>query len=1536
MPRAAKIVLGVVAGLVALVVIGMLVLTQTPVGREYVRERTLAILDGIVHGQVRIGGMSGNLLSGVTLHDFSIADTAGNPLVVAERAEADYSIGALLRKRIVLNSLTLTRPLIVLDKPPAVGGRDADWNFQSIFPGDTTDAPSDTTVGFGDYILLRDVRIVGGRFVVRTPWEPSDQLTAAARDSAIAEALGGGSRSMIVRHPAGFQKVMEFREVDAVLPVALLVHPTDPGRIAVTELAMEALPFRPPSVVVRDLEGSFAFGGDSLWWDDALATLAGSRISGSGSYVFEPGDVTLRLKGAPVALADLRWLYPRLPSDGGGSLDFVMTMREHGPDNDADDLQEYVARGAQLRTGDATVRGDFAITLGDSVWRIHDTDLRVASFDTRLAEQLVPGLAFPTRGAIGGRAALTGNLAGMVVDADLAFDPVAGAPSALTARGELGWSGSVFSARELFVRAHPVSLDLVDTFVADFPLDGVVTGTATVNGSTATRLAARADLRHVLGGRTSGVVGRGTVRLAGRDTWVDVDARLAPLSLVTVDALIPIDARLQGEVAGPVRVTGSLERLVVHSSLDVTGGGAISVDGWARLAGGPVAYDFGSEMRLFNVQRVVRGMPATSVTARATARGEGTDPATMRAAYALDLEASMLDSVDIDSSRVRVTIADGLARVDTIDLRGERTLIGAAGTFGLAPGRSGTLRYRVAVDSLSAFARWIPTDTGVVAPRPGALARATERAREDSAELAQITAVERAATGAPPPAAQVDTPAVVRRDSIAGSLYTVGRVSGGLGGFDMSGRLAAEDVLYNGNVVDAARVEYAWLGARTRASRIVAAADLDSLFAFGFALDSAAVRFAYARGDGTAALLVNQEEGLQYALNADFSLRTERNEVRLNRMQLRFDERTWASTGPGAVRWGARGIEIEQIELRSDPVGRIYVDGLLPTEGAADLEVAVDNFDVGDVMALLQADIELDGQVSLEARLAGARDALTFRGAAGIVQGSYEEQPLPELHGAFSYDARRLTSRIEAMREGGTAFAVLDGSVPLALALDGAPDGIFARGPLELELRADSLPLGLIGTVTDVLANVDGRAAGRVVVRGTWRTPRIVGAMSLAGGRARIVPAGIDLDRVAGVIRLLRDTVVVDSLVAWSGGRIRVAGGVDITSLREPGFDLTLAARDAHVLDNDRGDVVASADLTLDGSFDAPVLEGTATVEEGVVYIPKSDDKEVISTDDPDLFNVADTALLANEQLIPSKNAFLENLVADVRVHVGRDVWVRSPEANVEVYGDVAVRMERARDRLQLDGVISTERGTYEFLSKRFDIARGSAIFTNTTELNPLLQATGEYRVPQAGREALTIRVVIGGTLERPKLTLESDALPPIPQSELISYLAFGRESSSLLPSVSSAGGGGSEATGNLATQAAGLAANQVGGMALGIMVDDLEGDAARSLGLDVLNITPAGVGTILDVRTFIESTRIEAGRYVNRSTFVQAQAQPSRDLFTGKQIPGLLVDRRLGGGSFLRASLEQRYVLRPPTLGTWENQASMALGLFLIREWRF
>jgi translocation and assembly module TamB len=261
--------------------------------------------------------------------------------------------------------------------------------------------------------------------------------------------------------------------------------------------------------------------------------------------------------------------------------------------------------------------------------------------------------------------------------------------------------------------------------------------------------------------------------------------------------------------------------------------------------------------------------------------------------------------------------------------------------------------------------------------------------------------------------------------------------------------------------------------------------------------------------------------------------------------------------------------------------------------------------------------------------------------------------------------------------------------------------------------------------------------------------------------------------------------------------------------------------------------------------------------------------------------------------------------------------------------GDLAIHVNRAKQALIFDGVLLSERGEYRFLTKRFEIKRGSATFINTQELNPTLQVTGAYEVRLPSREAINVTIAIGGTLRNPRISLSSDAQPPIPQSDLLSYLAFGRSSSSLLQ-LEAAGVGSSN---NLIGAGAALATQQLAGVALGVMADQAAGEAARSIGADVFNITPADVQT--DVGGFLRGTEIEFGKYIKSHSFIGIQVRPDPQAL---KRPGIYYEHRFGGlrGYRLETSLEPRFVLREPSLALQTPVTTSVLGMFLIREWRF
>jgi autotransporter translocation and assembly factor TamB len=280
---------------------------------------------------------------------------------------------------------------------------------------------------------------------------------------------------------------------------------------------------------------------------------------------------------------------------------------------------------------------------------------------------------------------------------------------------------------------------------------------------------------------------------------------------------------------------------------------------------------------------------------------------------------------------------------------------------------------------------------------------------------------------------------------------------------------------------------------------------------------------------------------------------------------------------------------------------------------------------------------------------------------------------------------------------------------------------------------------------------------------------------------------------------------------------------------------------------------------------------------------------------------------------------------------VDRDVFVRSRDANIEVYsdGDLVIHVNRAKESLTLDGVLLSERGEYRFLTKQFAIKRGSATFYNIGELNPTLQITGAYEVRLPSREAINVSITIGGTLLKPRISLQSDAQPPIPQSDLLSYLAFGRSSSSLLQ-LEASGVGSSN---NLIGAGAALATKQLAAVALGVVADQAAGEAARSLGADVFNITPADVQT--DVGGFLRGTQVEFGKYIKSPTFIGFQFRPDPQAL---KRPGIFLQHRFSGlkGYRLETSFEPRFLLREPSLALQQPTTTSVLGLFLIREWRY
>lgn len=1560
----------VVAALVALVAAAVFVLTTTPWGHERVRRMALHALRGPVHGDVHIGGVGGSLLHHVVLSDVSITDADGAPFVSARRLELEYHLADVLHKRLDFHDVLLDHPVVVL-----VQAQDGEWNYTRIFRG--SDSPSDTTQrGFGSWIAMTGVRVVDGDLTVRSPWHPDSGLTGLARDSAIQTALGANARVAVAAVPGGFEKTIAVHALTTTIAALRLADPAHPVRVArVTSLSADLAVFRPPDAIVRDLAGTLYFTGDSLWMPQAAVVLPSSRIDGRASYAIASGDLDLRLRAGPVTVGDMRFIEPRLPLDGTVTADVTTRWRGRS--------QQYVARDLVARIGTARITGQLGITVGDSL-SMHDTDLRFSGIDTRLIERLRPGLALPRQGVASGHAVVAGGASGLRLDAELTFDDRADGQSHLTAVGEIGMDGRGYRARHLALTLAPLQVALGQIAMPSLPIGGTVTGTATIDGSTSDSMIAHADLEHHMGDAYSHLVADGDVTFAPkpaappadlprtrpiagpdrsgvrgaaprgasahetaaatrfRPDRMNVTATLTPIDLAVLGRFMP-SAKLAGHAAGDVRITGEMRDLVVHARLGVVGApdsAGLTVDGHVDLASSTIGYDLAATTHLFDAHSVSLVAPHTALTATASARGHGTTAETMSAEFAADIHASVFDSVDVDSAHLRATIGDGQVHVDSAHVRALATTADVAGAFGLTAGQSGALTYRVTADSLAAFRRFLPTDSVAVAPRPGVVAEAVARARADSAHDADTTEIQRAIAGGVPPALAVDTPRALRRDSLAGHAVATGTVTGNIKRFDLTGDLIADSVIAWGNAARRAFATYQWTDAPALTAPAAATVRIDTATIAGFALDGLDAQVTYRKPDGTLRLAVRQSPSRDFAANSRFRYTPTVAEVEYDSLNLRIDTTIWRAPHPASVSWGSNGITAHSVELTGGHAAHITVDGFLPTHAGPDvgLHAVVQNLELADLAALAQQDLPIRGLLSLHADLLGDTHHPRLRGRLSVSSGTIHEFPLPNIYVSYQYDTTLLQLRAELAPKGAPSapFAVATADVPIDLAL-GVTGSRLPDRPLRADVHLDSLPLDIIPQFTPAVRDVGGRLTGQISVGGTVRKPEPRGTLTLDGGSTTIVSTGTLLRDATARIRMTRDSVVIDSLVATTpstGGHLQVTGSLDLSDPDVPVLNVTTSARNARVLSTrERGRIDLDAAVTVAGPATALYISGSTTIRNAVIYIPESNGKRIVDVSDAIVYYIADTSKSDVRKLIPTKNVLLSSARMDVDVSVHRGSWVRTKDANVEVYSPrpITVHIDQKQEAIVVDGTVSTDRGEYSVLGKRFVINKGEAVFIGTPELNPTLQAQGEYDVPVPGREAIAIQINIGGSLDSLRLTLASDAQPPISQSDLLSYLAFSVPTSGLTqqgqssPLSSTQGGGVVGAAGTFVQ-------NQLAGEAVGVVTDQVKGDLARALGADVLTINTANNYTdIAQTRSsaaFFQNTQLEFGKYFTPQTFVAIQASVA---------PGAVVIQRIGENLSLQLSGQPLYLLGQPTLSTTQSTPLTGIfGLTLTRTWRF
>ena len=1510
---------------------GLVAATQSEGGRDWIRRQLERQLVTGMKGHVHIGRMSGSFLTDIQLDSLNITDPEDSLFLASGPVRLTYDPRDILDGRIIVRSADIQRPKVIFREE-----NDHRWNFRKVFPleEEGPPRPRGPRTAFGSLVLFNNVHVHGLHFQLTLPWEPDDSLKGGRRDSAAAYNVGEEQleiRRVTTKGVPGFQRTWRWTDANATLNRIRFRHPDSTGRqfdIARLDVVEKIPPFD-----FRNMKGGLYWLGDTIWLNLPHFELPNSVARAKGTIRWGTGPVQydIKIHSDSTAMRDIAWIYETLPRTGGGKMDLHIKNEPKDPR-----VMNYAITNMDLRSNGSRLRGNMTYGVGGPVLILKDVNLELLPANFALLETLNgQPFPYPWRGDISGTVrARGGPVNHFVVDrARLTFRDanVPGAVMRGVGRGEL----DILHPGDLKFHAFKVEVAEFDLRTAqfvnpDFPsLRGVVAGSATLDSMWTDLRFRDGELTHRDGddAAVSRFMGSGRITMA-QNIIFDVSAAALPLAVTTVAKSYP-SIPFRGDFAGALRVKGSANDLSVTA--DFAGdAGRVQLDGAFDALSPQYRAVANGSLTAFDLRTGFgkQALPTSMLSGRFAVELQGDSLSSLEGTANVYVDRSVVDSVRVYSGLAQLRFGGGKVQVDSLrveTIAGLLTKTGQANAIGLTDAARDTITFAIEADSLGGLRRY--------------LARGANQSANQSA----------------------NTAAMALTDSLEGTARLEGAIIGSLDRFDLQLRLDARDLRY---------------GATTARHVVgsVALRDFPNNPVGPLAIRFDTVRaseLSFARVAANVELLTDQRatgtiagdmpRGARARASLSGGRRGDTTEVRLDSLAVVTAADAWSLDRSATARIVGTSLAFDTLALSGVTGGHFAARGAVPDQGPLAVSLRADRIPLADFGELLQLETALKGSASLQAELSGTRSDPVMRLAAQAEDAQVAGLRLDHVEAQGTYAAQRLITSLEYTRRGIPALR-LTGKLPIDLALRPGVVRLLEE-PMSVQVRTDTVGLVLLESFSRAITAARGGMSVNLDVAGTWKHPRLLGELSVRDGAMTLAPMGrATLSGIEADIRFLGDSVEVRKLSARAGptrnNQANVTGALKIADIENPLFNLGLTARNFNVL-NRAGfaDLDVSGSLRLTGSRDRAVLSGDSlTVDRGVLNVSNLFQKKLIALDENEIAGIIDTSAFADRRIFAqSSGRFVDNLTMNgLQVTMGRDVWLRSEEANINLGGQLNITRSRLQrgtananvgSQLALVGTLQTVRGSYRLsvgpgVQRAFDVETGDVRFFGDADLNPTLSINALHTVrqysTQSARPDVRVRVHIGGTLASPTAELSSPDSLRVTNGDLISYLVTGGPSDEI-------GGRNSDIGSTAARVFVSSFGTFLGGKATGTLCDDAQISTA---GLDAYQGKIADVGAGL-----LSGTRFNCAKQVGVNTFVRLDAGlcqvgqllapggSSAEAPTFADALGVKVDYRV------RSNVTFSFGIEPPTSAVLCSRDANArgfaptprqFGLDIFRLWRF
>lgn len=358
---------------------------------------------------------------------------------------------------------------------------------------------------------------------------------------------------------------------------------------------------------------------------------------------------------------------------------------------------------------------------------------------------------------------------------------------------------------------------------------------------------------------------------------------------------------------------------------------------------------------------------------------------------------------------------------------------------------------------------------------------------------------------------------------------------------------------------------------------------------------------------------------------------------------------------------------------------------------------------------------------------------------------------------------------------------------------------------------------------------IAGQIAGDGVVQGTLGTPSIDGSLRWENGALRIPQANAEFDEIDLTLTASdNERLQVDGSARAGNGRIDLGGDLVLRD-GELTSDVRLTLNRAAVVQRADVQTLASGELTLTGTTPDWLLAGELRLIDLTVNINRLAGPSVPQLEIADERNGA--GFNGGGGNIP--------LAIDIGISTDGTATIRGNGIDARMSGEL--RLGGTLTELESDGALTIESGTFNLLTRRFDLQEG--------QLRLVDEAIDVYIVAVHQTREVMVEATIRGNADQLQLSLRSE--PSLPEDEIVAQLLFGKTVQNMTP-----------------WQALQLA-NAINQLSGGDSID-LFLATRETLGLDTLELAaPEEDG---------EAATLRVGRYLNSRVYLELDTDLDED----------------------------------------------------------